>query len=132
MASEICLWLKSVVRRFGSAIVFVGLGWMGGATFERWASHQTSNVALAVMMAAIIVAFIVYVRALLWPNDQLTDRRRKRALAANPVSNKSGASKLRRLAAVRWSAWFGIMSTSVSLSSSARSKTTTRWPRRKT
>jgi hypothetical protein len=40
------------------------------------------------------------------PNDQLTDRRRKRALAANPASDKSGASKVKRLAAVRWSAWF--------------------------
>jgi len=42
------------------------------------------------------------------PNDQLTDRRRKRALAANPASEKTGASKLKRLAAVRWSAWFDI------------------------
>jgi hypothetical protein len=38
-------------------------------------------------------------------NDQLTDRRRERALAANPASEKSGASKPNRLAAVRCSAW---------------------------
>jgi hypothetical protein len=38
-------------------------------------------------------------------NDQLTDRRRKRVLAANPAPDKSGASKLKRLAAVRLSVW---------------------------
>jgi hypothetical protein len=42
---------------------------------------------------------------MLLSNDQLTDRRRKRALAANPASEESGASKLKRGAAVRWSDW---------------------------
>jgi len=73
MKSEICFWLKSVVRRFakiGWAAVFAGLGWMGGATFERWVSHQINNETVAVMMAAIIVAFIIYVRVLKQPNDQ--------------------------------------------------------------
>jgi hypothetical protein len=32
---------------------------------------------------------------------RITDRRRRRALATNPASEKSGASKLKRLAAVR-------------------------------
>jgi hypothetical protein len=41
------------------------------------------------------------------PNDQLTDRRRKRAMAAHPAPEEPGASKPRRGAAVRWSAWFG-------------------------
>jgi hypothetical protein len=40
-------------------------------------------------------------------NDLLTDRRQKRALAANPASDDSGDAKLRRWAAVRCSAWFG-------------------------
>jgi UDP-N-acetyl-D-mannosaminuronic acid transferase (WecB/TagA/CpsF family) len=72
MQSKICLWLKSVVRRFGkvgTTIVFVGLGWMSGETFERWVSHQINNETLAVMMAAIIEAFIIYVRVLPWPNS---------------------------------------------------------------
>ena len=41
-------------------------------------------------------------------SDQLTDCRRKRALAANPASDKTRATKLKRVAAVRRSAWLGV------------------------
>lgn len=39
---------------------------------------------------------------------RITDRRRKRALAANPALEKSGASKLKRGAAVRVHALVGL------------------------
>jgi hypothetical protein len=45
---------------------------------------------------------------LVMPNDQLTDRHRKRALAANPTSEMPGASESEARVAVRWSAWFGV------------------------
>lgn len=40
------------------------------------------------------------------PNDQITDCRRKRALPANEAPEKPTGTKLERLAAVRWIAWF--------------------------
>ncbi len=83
MASEICLWLRSVARRgadwaamakplaAGKGLVFIGIGWMGGDAFERWLNHQMNSIMLAVIMAPIIGAYIFNVRVLLWPNSDI-------------------------------------------------------------
>jgi hypothetical protein len=57
-------------------------------------------------VAQFIKSNILLTDPMLWtvhfgPTTRITDRRRKRALAAYPESKKPGASKLKRLAAVR-------------------------------
>jgi hypothetical protein len=101
-------WLKSLPASLGEydlAISPSEIGELNPANLKKAFKNRRNP---RIIPHLIIGMFVVHKDMMfLWPNDQLTDRRRKRALAANPAFEKSGASKPQRLAAVRWSAWFG-------------------------